>query len=300
MPLNEYPVLFFSQGARLAGRILRNTDDVTVRQPGVVLTGSWLTVKEQMPLTYARRLANLGYTCLVFDFAGFGESAGEPRQAEIPTRKMADIDAAARFLSTFSFVNPGGTAHLAVCASAQYTLAAVAQGAPIRSFVSVAGWYHDAASVAPFYGDAEGAGRRISAATAAVEEYQRTGEVATVPAYDPADENAAMFFEVPYYGSAERGAVPTWKNRMAVMSWLYWLTFDGMKAAGQVSVPTLLVHGDGCVLPDNARAVYAALKGEKTQVWASEGTQTDFYDLPPSVDQAVAAAHDHLRRTMQP
>jgi len=33
----------------------------------------------------------------------FGESGGEPRQAEIPAKKIADICAAAEFLSTLSF-----------------------------------------------------------------------------------------------------------------------------------------------------------------------------------------------------
>ena len=41
---------------------------------------------------------------------------------------------------------------LAICASAQYVLRAVAQGVPVKSWVSVAGWYHDPVSVAPFYG----------------------------------------------------------------------------------------------------------------------------------------------------
>jgi uncharacterized protein len=77
-----------------------------------------------------------------------------PAQAEIPTRKISEIFAAANFVSTMSFVNPGAIGNLAICASAQYTLAALAAGAPIRSFVSVAGWYHDTVSVVQFYGSA--------------------------------------------------------------------------------------------------------------------------------------------------
>ena len=40
--------------------------------PGVVVTGAWTTVKEQMPTTYAIELANKGYAALVFDFRGWG------------------------------------------------------------------------------------------------------------------------------------------------------------------------------------------------------------------------------------
>ena len=83
--VNELPIVFHSQGVPLVGRFFRNTADVKERQPAVITMGSWLTVKEQMATTYARRFAELGYTAFVFDFTGFGESRGEPRQTEIPS-----------------------------------------------------------------------------------------------------------------------------------------------------------------------------------------------------------------------
>jgi uncharacterized protein len=85
----ETPVIFPSGSVMLSGLFVRNTPDFATRQFGVSVTGSWLTVKEQMAMTYARRLAARGYAAFVFDFAGFGQSQGEPRQAEIPTRKIA-------------------------------------------------------------------------------------------------------------------------------------------------------------------------------------------------------------------
>jgi uncharacterized protein len=72
---------FFRGDVRLAGRVFRQTDRLDIRQPAVIVTGSWLTVKEQMPETYAVRLAERGYTAFTFDFTGFGESGGAPRQA---------------------------------------------------------------------------------------------------------------------------------------------------------------------------------------------------------------------------
>jgi alpha/beta superfamily hydrolase len=42
-----------------------------------------------MPDLYARQLADLGYTAFTFDFSGFGESEGEPRQAEMRTARSA-------------------------------------------------------------------------------------------------------------------------------------------------------------------------------------------------------------------
>lgn len=295
--LHETPVVFHSQGVPLAGRLIRNTASLAERQPAVIVIGSWLTVKEQMATTYGRRLAESGYTAFAFDFTGFGESQGEPRQAELPARKIADIGAAAAFLGTLAFVDPRRIGCVAICASAQYALAALAQGVPIRSFASVAGWFHDPPSVAPFYGGEPGVVSRLERARDALAVYARTREVLTAPAYEAGNERAGMHFELPYYAQADRGAIPAWKNQMAEMTWFYWLAFDGLAAADAVSTPSLFVHGDGCVFPDHVRQVHARVKGPKELVWLP-GSQIDFYDQPAQVDPAVAAITGWLARTL--
>lgn len=291
------PYLFLNGDTPLSARIYRDTDDPLLRQPAVIITGSWLTVKEQMADRYARELAVRGFTVFTFDFAGFGESGGGPRQAEIPARKVADIAAAASFVNNLSFVAPGKVGYLAICASGQYALAAIAAGARLSSFVGVAGWFHDTASVAPFYGGMEGVTARLTRARLALDEYLRTRDVRIVPAYDAGNDRAGMFFELDYYADPERGAVPAWRNEMAEFSWLYWLGFDGLSPAAAVSVPVLLVHGDDCVLPGNVKAVRDRLAGPAELLWA-DGTQTDFYDRPEQVTLAADAAADHFRRTL--
>ncbi len=144
-----------------------------------------------------------------------GSVSWEVRQAEIPARKIADITAAANHVRNLSFVEPGKLGYLAVCASAQYTLAAIAGGAPITSFASVAGWFHDTPSVAPFYGGADGVALRFGRAREAFDEFLGNGHVRTVPAYEDGNDRAAMFFELPYYADPERGVVSAWKNEMA-------------------------------------------------------------------------------------
>ena len=296
--LFELPIVFHSQGVPLIGRIFRNTASLRERQPAVITMGSWLTVKEQMATIYARRLAESGFTTFAFDFSGFGESRGDPRQAEIPSRKIRDIEAAVALLQTLAFVDPTRIGYLAICASAQYALRALADGAPMRSFVSVAGWYHDPASVAPFYGGDPGVELRLGRAREALDRYTRDGAVVIVPAYKDGDDRAGMYFPLEYYGRSDRGAIAAWKNEMAEMTWTYWLTFDGLSAAGQVSTPTMLVHSDGCVFPDHVHQVHAALTGPKELVWA-RGNQIDFYDQPEQVDAAVQAATGWFDRTLR-
>lgn len=291
------PYLFLTGDTPLAGRVYRETDDPFERQPAVIITGSWLTVKEQMAGLYARALAGRGFTVFTFDFAGFGESGGEPRQAEVPARKIADITTAARFVANLSFVRPGRVGYLAVCASAQYALAAIAAGAPIASLASVAGWFHDTATVAPFYGGPDGVRLRLERAGQALDRYLSSREVVTVPAYEAGNDRAGMFFELDYYADPRRGAAPAWRNEMAEFSWLYWLGFDGLSAAPAVTAPVLFVHGDQCVLPGNVKDVRGRLGGPAELVWA-EGAQTDFYDQPEQVSLAVEAASAHFRKTL--
>ncbi|PZF82672.1 alpha/beta hydrolase [Jiangella anatolica] len=295
--MTTFPVVFESSGTLLAGRVHRRTDDLLERQPGVLVTGSWLTVKEQMADLYAAELAARGYTAITFDFAGFGESGGEPRQFELPSRKIADIAAAARFASSLSFVRPGGLGYVGVCASAQYALAAIAYGAPIASFGSVAGWFHDTESVAPFYGGIDGVRMRLDRAQAALARFRDDGVVMTVPAYEPGNDRAGMFFEMDYYANPSRGALPSWRNEMAEASWLPWLTFDAKSTADVVAAPTLFVHSDGCVFPSHIEELRSRLRGPVSAVWG-EGSQTDFYDQSDQVAFAVEALDAHFSSTL--
>jgi uncharacterized protein len=292
--IHRMPLSFFRDDVRIAGQLFRNTDRLDVRQPAVIVTGSWLTVKEQMPELYALRLAERGYTAFTFDFSGFGESAGEPRQAEMPDRKIADLIAAADFVSTLSLTEPAAVAHLAICASAQYGLAALARRSRVTRFISVAGWYHDTASVAGFYGGVAGVAKRLETARHALERYRATAEVEMAPAYKPGDESAGMFFELDYYANPSRGALAAWNNTMATLSWTPWLLFDGISAADHVDTPALFVHSDGCVFPDNVRLVHSRLRGPKQLLWTM-GTQTDFYDQPGQVEVAINAADAFLK-----
>ena len=138
---------------------------------------------------------------------------------------------------------------------------------------------------------------RLDRAQQALLTYQRSGEVATVPAYRAGDERAAMFFELDYYANPTRGAVPTWRNEMAELSWAHWLTFDGISAADEVSVPTLLLHSDDSVLPENLREVAGRMPGRTELVWG-KGSQTDFYDQDAQVAFAIEAADQHFRATL--
>jgi predicted alpha/beta hydrolase len=84
-------VAFSSEGVELAGEF--RCADPGRKRPGVVLTGPFTGVKEQVTGTYASLLAEAGFATLAFDHRGFGESGGRPGHEDCQG-KLADLRAA--------------------------------------------------------------------------------------------------------------------------------------------------------------------------------------------------------------
>lgn len=288
-------VAFTSGGESMAGILHLPADHAGRRLPGILVAGSWTTVKEQMAQNYAQELARQGYAALTFDFRNFGESGGEPRAYESPSRKVADFRAAAEFLQTVPEVDATRTGILAVCASAGYAAQAINEGAPIKAFVAVAGWFHDKASVGSIYGGDAGVAARIKAGEEARAIFDRDGEVRYVKAFDYKDTSAAMAGPFDYYGSANRGGIAQWDNRFALMGWPEWLTYDSVAAAKALKVPSLFVHSDNAALAANVRAIHAAVRAPKDLLWSSED-HFSFYDDPQVVKRSSDAAVRHFAR----
>lgn len=290
-------VSFTSQGETMAGVLHLPAEHQGRKLAGILVTGSWTTVKEQMPKTYAEEMARQGYAALTFDFRNFGESGGEPRAYENPAAKVEDFKAAAQFLGTLPEVDPARTGVLAVCASAGYAAQAINEGAPLKSYAAVAGWFHDKASVPAIYGGEEGVAARLKAGADAREAYDKTGEVRYVKAFDYRDQSAAMVGPFDYYGSPKRGGIAQWDNRFALMGWTDWLTYDSVAAAKALKVPSLFVHSDNAALAANVKAIHAAVTVRKELVWSTED-HFAFYDDPQVVRRSAEAAARHFAKTL--
>ncbi|MBV7328469.1 alpha/beta fold hydrolase [Chloroflexi bacterium TSY] len=251
-------VQFESEGLTLTGALYYPENFETgQRYPAIVVSGSWTTVKEQMAGLYAGKLAQAGFITLAFDFRNFGESEGEPRFYENPAMKVVDIRNAVTYLNSLPEVESERIGAFGVCAGAGYTLVAAAQDERIRSVVTTASWLHDAEAVKLFYGGEEGVNAKIAAAQAAKRNYAENGVIDYIPAISTTDESAAMFGPYDYYLNPERGAIPEWSaDKFAVMTWEDWLTFDPTTSAKDVTVPTLMIHSDGAVLPDYAKLYF--------------------------------------------
>lgn len=297
MAANMKRVTFDSEGAKLVGNLYTPQGSQSGRLPALIVTGSWLTVKEQMPTVYAARMAAEGFAALAFDFQGWGESAGEPRFYESPALKARDMRNAVAFLQTLPEVHAERVGALAICASCGYAALAATGDPRIRSIAMVAPWLHNAELVRLIYGGEQGVKERLDRARAAKATYERTGAVDVIVAASATDANAAMYGNFPYYLDSSRGAIEAWDNKMNVMSWTNWLEFDAIGIAPKLKIPTLIVHSAEGAIPDGAKAFHAALTAPKQLRW-TDGDQFAFYDQEPQVSFSVKAATEHFRTTM--
>lgn len=295
-------ITFNSDGVQLVGNLyFPENYDADRQYPAVIVSGSWTTVKEQMSGHYAGKLAGNDFITLAFDHRNFGESGGEPRFYENPTRKIEDIHNAVTYLQSLPEVDNDRIGALGICAGAMYTLMAAAEDSRIKSVVTVASWLHDAEAVKLFYGGEEGVQARIDAAQSAKKLYAQTGVVSYIPSISSVDETAAMYGPYDYYLNPERGAVPEWSaDKFAVMSWEDWLTLDPMPSAKRMQASTLMIHSDGAVLPQYTRTYFDNIAtDDKFLYWIdteleSPLHQFSFYDQSPEVNESVAQAQQWL------
>ncbi|MEO0394456.1 MAG: alpha/beta hydrolase [Cyanobacteria bacterium P01_A01_bin.137] len=295
-------VTFESHGHTLVGNLYLPDDYAGQELPGIVVTGSWTSVKEQMSGLYAEELAEQGFAALAFDFRNFGESEGDIRGFENPTLKIEDIQAAAEFLPTLPEVADDQVGGAAVCASAGYMAHAIAQSpnTPFDSFVTIAAWFHDADTARTIY-TPERYDRLITASQQAAEQYTTDGTIQYTLAAtnDDSIDLAAMRWPDPnfYYTNPDRGAISQYDNRFPIMAWEDWLTFDALTAAQDINIPYLMIHGDQMALPENAQSFYSNVPAAKSLAWV-DGIQMDYYDDPELITSAVERVTEHFQKTL--
>lgn len=290
-------VSFTSEGLTLSADLyLPAGFDEHKQYPVVMVTGSWTTVKEQMPGLYARKLAAKGLVALAFDFRFNGASEGQPRHFESPENKIIDFKNVVSYISALPFANKDQLYGLGICASAGYLARAAAEDSRIKRIGLVAPWLHNAAIVREVYGGEEGVQSRIEAGRKAKVKYAANGEMEYVVAVSETDNRAAMYGPFTYYLDKTRGAIPAWPNQLAVASWPEWLEFDGIRIASSLTTPTLLVHSEEGAIPHGAKQFYQQLKSPKKDfIWTS-GNQFDFYDNETTVNFSVDKVVDWFKK----
>ena len=293
MSIHRERITFDVDGDPVVGILRRPSDATPSATAGLVLLGPLTSVKEQVPGNYAEAMAARGYTTLAIDNRHFGESGGEPRQYEHPGRKAEDARAAARCLLAAGARRVGA---VGVCAGAGYMAAAVADDPDISAFATVAGFFHDAEKQREWMGD--GFDAAIERARKARERYEETGECEHIPAVGRKGEVAMPLAEAFTYYGTDRGAVPGYENKFAVMSREHTLPWDAQKHASRIDAPTLMIHSENALSPALARKFYGALGGLKAEMWIESQGQIDFYDDAALIEPVADRLAEHFGKNL--
>jgi fermentation-respiration switch protein FrsA (DUF1100 family) len=280
-------ISFKRDGLTLVGNLCTPENfDEKGHYKAVIVQGSLTSVKEQMSETYAQKLAENGFVVLAFDYSHYGESQGEPRQLEDPASKLSDLEAAVSYLTGLPYVEEVGM--LGVCTSASNAAYLAAKDKRVKALATVAANLPSPSMMTAMFGEEE-MSRRRTAATASESKYKETGKSDVVTTYsetDPSAANIAPAGTFDYYLNPKRGAIPEYKNELAVMSWATFLDLDPISQAAAIKTPTMVIHSDYSAFPDQVKKFYAELGGEKELVWA-DGNHFDYYDSPAQIDNAV-------------
>ncbi|WP_421038807.1 alpha/beta hydrolase [Streptococcus hyointestinalis] len=116
-------VTFKNKTLTLAGELFFPEDfDKHKSYPAIVIAHPEGAVKEQVPETYAEKLASYGFIVLTFDGAYMGESEGEPHFTTDPFQRVEDIRSAVDYLTTLTYVDNGKISGLGICAGGAYMI----------------------------------------------------------------------------------------------------------------------------------------------------------------------------------
>lgn len=99
-------VAFYSEGDKLSGILKLPDHGGAGRRPAIVQGPGWLGFKDaKLYDRYHTALVQAGFAVLIFDYRGFGDSAGEPGLLA-PQRQCEDIRHGLTYLQTRSDIDP--------------------------------------------------------------------------------------------------------------------------------------------------------------------------------------------------
>ncbi|MFI6367705.1 alpha/beta hydrolase [Nocardia sp. NPDC050630] len=298
--MNE--VEFISDGQRCTAWHLpgANSDlDIGKGRPCVVMAHGFGGTRDSGLLPFARTFADAGIDTLVFDYRGFGDSAGAPRQLVSFRRHRRDYAAAIGFARGLDGVDPdriaawgssyGGGHALAVAADDPRIAAVVAQVAAVDGLVSLVGAIKS-----------NGLGFLLKVNLAALRDVARalTGRPPLlVPIVGPPGSVAAMNSPDAVSGMLAF-AGPTWRNEFAARELLAIPLNRATTKVGRLRCPVLLQIGEhDAVAPPASIERVARRIGSCAEVRRYPAGHFDVYVEPwltPNATDQVAFLKKHL------
>lgn len=126
---------FDSEGTRCAARVYRSRAAGTAA-PVVVMAHGFGGVRTMRLFAYAERFAAAGYAVVVFDYRGFGDSDGEPRQVLDIKAQHADWRAALGFARQLPGVDSARVVAWGTSLAGGHVIALAGSGVPLTAVIA--------------------------------------------------------------------------------------------------------------------------------------------------------------------
>jgi len=262
-------------------------------RPCVVMAHGFGATRAARLGAYAERFAAAGYVALVFDYRGFGDSGGEPRQLIDIARQQDDYRAAISFARTLLQVDPeqvvawgssfsGG--HVAILAAEDDRLVGAISQNPFMDGVATLRTLGLAATL------------RLTIAGLRDEWARMRGrDPFVIPIAGPPGTTGAMCTpdSLPGYSAMYEGS--PWVNEYAARVGLRVAWYRPGLRAASIACPWLVQVADDDAITPAAPAVAAAARAPWSQLRRYPGGHFDVY-LGEGFERAVADQVAFLRR----
>lgn len=278
-------VTFKNQELKMAGVLFSPADlDESKKYPAIVVVHPGGGSKDQTASLYAYRLAQAGYVTLAFDASHQGESEGQPRQLEDPTKRVEDVRSAVDYFTTLPFVDGGRIGALGICAGGGYAISATQTEHRIKAVATVSavdigeGWRRGWRGNSPV-------SEQIKTLQAVAK--QRTAEVngaqPTMISYVPDTVEGVtepdMVEASEYYRLSGRWQHPNSPNRLLNYSVDKIMAFSAFDRTDTLlTQPLLLIAGSNAGSRWQSERAYKLANGPKELVIIEGGTHMSMYD----------------------
>jgi pimeloyl-ACP methyl ester carboxylesterase len=269
------------------------------RSPIVVMAHGFAGTRDVALPRFAERFARDGVAAFVFDYRGFGDSGGSPRQLVDPWRQLEDWRGALAFARSLPDVDPARVALFGSSLGAGHALVTAANDGGVRAVVAQAPLVDTGAEgEATFYGVGWLA-RLLVTAWADLARSGLGGEPILIPAIAPAG-GFGMIVDDAAYAAFERLAAPgsTYRNAVVAHSVFTFDDYDPAPRAVEIRAPILLVASPGDrFAPFGAVEAFAA-RAPAATVARIDGDHFDVYS-PPIADAAAEIEAEFLVRHLR-
>lgn len=287
---------FDSWGERCAAWLYRPGGGGDGLLPCVVMAHGFSGTREDGLAPFAERFAAAGYSVLVFDYRGFGDSEGEPRQLLDVRRQRQDWAAAIAFARTLDGVDADRVALWGTSFSGGHVIEAAARDRRVAAAIAQVPFADGPRAVAAIPPRAN-----LALAAAATRDLARAsvgGEPLLVPAVGPPGSVAAM--TTPDSEPGFLALVPPgsrWRNEVAARVVPQVLAWRPGRAAARVRCPLLVVVADRDAVTPPGPAARAADSAPRAELVRLDAGHFDVY-AGEVFERAVTAEAEFLGRTV--